>query len=214
MGFSSKQFSKCFASLSLVIGIAFGAAAVPGSASAATITFTHEGSTTGGTLDGVGFGGAAFKITAVGDTDDRADAGGVFYIDHVSAQIEIDGLGVLDIVTGTRTFINDGSDLVGFSREGGSGLDLFNGPSDAALDGWDMLSSIGPIGGSGVVLQWDSIPLIDTSGGILILNTSSSPEAVFTAVVDATPTIPLPAAGWLLIAAIGGLGALRARKVR
>jgi hypothetical protein len=46
---------------------------------------------------------------------------------------------------------------------------LYNGPTDAAFATWNMLSSIGPIGGTGKFFQWsgDPFPLVNTSAGVL-----------------------------------------------
>jgi len=113
-------------------------------ASADIITFIHECNTSvTGTLDGEPFE-ATFTITASGDTDDRDTNGLDFWIDHTSASIEIDGVGTFDFVTPTRTFANNDFEVVGFSRAGANGTDLFNGPSHRDFGAWDMLSSIGP----------------------------------------------------------------------
>ncbi len=82
-----------------------------------------------------------------------------------------------------------GSQTVGFSREpGAGGADLFNGPSHAQFATWDMLSPIGPISGSGYLLQWHYSP-IDTTGGILIFNDDTC-DATFTAALPTTPAFP------------------------
>ena len=83
-------------------------------ATAAPFTFTHAGSGSG-SLAGVPFAVSDFVITAVGDTTDRVDIGFGFFIDHSSASIAIQGLGTFDFVTATLTFVNNPSNLVGFS---------------------------------------------------------------------------------------------------
>src|SRR5688572_22144915 len=137
----------------------------------ALITFTHTGTGTG-TLGGVCFGPAAFSITGVGNTDARQSFTGGFFIDHTSASIAIAGLGTLDFVTGTRTFFNDSTNTPGFSRGSGvGGADLYNGPTTVLLDGWDMLTSVGPFAGTMNLLQWSSSP-VNTSGGVLVFNSA------------------------------------------
>jgi len=129
--------------------------------------FTHEGSGSG-TLDGSPFGASDFVITAFGDTVNRLSFGVGWYIGHSSASISIDGVGDFDLLTGTRTFVNNGVYKVGFSRATGGGADLFTGPESLQFGTWDMLSPIGPISGSGILQQWTVSPQIDTTGGVLI----------------------------------------------
>ncbi len=157
---------------SLAMAFAAGAMAEP-------ITFVHTG-TGSGTLNGAPFGPAAFTITSEADTLNRQTIfTNVYYIDHDTSEIRIDGLGTFQFVSATRTFIN--GQLVGFSRGGINGLDLFNGPNSAVLAGWDMLSAVGPAAGTGGLLQWTSGDVI-TSGGTLIFNNGQS-AATFEAII-------------------------------
>jgi hypothetical protein len=166
----------CFLTVT-VLGLT---ALTPLTASADLITFTHTGDSGSGSIDGNPFSNQAFTITATADTLDIQSFSGGFFIDHATACITIDNVGTFDFVTPTRTFVaNDGS-IVGFSRAGAGGLDLYNGPVDSAFSSWDMLSSIGPISGATGLLQWTSLPVI-TDGGQLIFNndfTTGSFEAV------------------------------------
>ncbi len=175
-------------------------ALLPAAASGSILTYFHQGNGSG-TLNGQPFGPSDFKITAVVDTNNRQPLSGGWYIDHSSASILIGGLGSFGIVTPTRTFASNVGHLVGFSRAGAGGLDLFNGPSSSAFDTWDMLTPIGPVTGPGGLLQWGLNPLIQTTGGVLIFNDAVVPNATFTA-------IPEPAALTLL----GALGLLARRR--
>ena len=169
--------------------------------SAAIITFTHTG-TASGTIGTTSFGPSSFVITSVGNTTQRQGGGGNFFIDHTSSQIAISGLGTFTLTSSTRTFVNQGAQLVGYSRGGAAGNDLFNGPVNAAFQTWDMLSGIGPIGGTASTLQW-TLGAVTTNAGTLVLNNGTS-DATFTA------TIPTPGAS-VAFAAMG-LAATRRRR--
>ena len=163
---------------------------IPAAAPAAIMTFEHVG-VGAGSLAGVPFPASSFTITALGDTAARQSLGFGYWIDHTSASIAIAGLGSYSFVTGTRTFVSNTGNIVGFSRAGGGGLDLFNGPADPAFGSWDELTPIGPISGQGGLLQWTNIP-VDTSGGVLVFDNAANVPITFTAF------IPEPAAFSLL----------------
>lgn len=169
----------------------------PSFAAAVPILLTHEGNGAG-TIGGTAFANTSFVISAVGDTDNRVEIDfDTFAIEHDSASISIDGVGEFSFTTPTRTFVND--DLVGFSRSSGGGLggeDLFNGPSVPALSPYVLLTSIGPVPGSGNLLQWDSVPNITTSGGVLNFDDMGGINSTFTARV-----VPEPASGILAVVA-------------
>lgn len=124
---------------SFVIALASVAHTAPG----AIMTYIHEGSGVG-SLDGVTFTGN-FTITATADSANIVNVGGVYFVDHDSAIIEIDGVGSFEFTTNTRTFVNNDLDLVGFSRDAVSGSDLTNGPTDLAFDTYSLDTQIGPI---------------------------------------------------------------------
>ena len=153
-------------------------------AEANTSTFTHLG-TGSGQLNGVPFPASDFTIVALVDTANQESFGSGYSIDHTQATITIAGLGTYSFTTPTRTFVNNGVSTVGFSRATIFGSDLFNGPGDPALATWDMLSPIGPISGTGNLLQWGSSP-IDTSGGILFFDSATTPST-FTAGAPSPP---------------------------
>ena len=180
-------------------------AALFAAAHAAPVTFIHEGSGRG-TIDGVTFS-ALFTITAMADTNNIEVAGGVSSLDHDSASIDIDGVGVFEFITATRTFVNSPLGLVGFSRGSLSGSDLFNGPDGAAFSTYDLTLSIGPIPGAGQLLQWTSSSVI-TSGGVLIFDDFVT-DAQFTATVG---EVPLPGAAVFFAPALAGFVAWRRKR--
>ena len=180
----------------------------PAEAPAEMMTFVHAGAGSG-TFDGTPFPASDFVITATGETDDRYafyDGDG-WWINHTSASIWIDGVGEFEFLTGTRTFVNNSTEYVGFSRakypgEPG-GADLFDGPHDAAFADWDMLSPIGPISGDGTLMQWQLSPQIVTAGGILFFPHHSDVYTTFTAIPEPTT---------LAIFAFGGIGLVLRRR--
>jgi hypothetical protein len=172
------------------------------------ITFTHQG-VGSGSIGGTPFALTTFTITAVGDTLNRQSFLGGFFIDHATASISITGVGTFTFITATRTFVNNGAQIVGFSRAGVGGADLFNGPVNPSFATWDMLSSIGPVPGTGELLQWTNSPVL-TSGGQLVFNNGQGP-AIFTATVG-PGAIPEPASLTLLGLGLGA--ASLARRLR
>ncbi|MEX0938525.1 MAG: PEP-CTERM sorting domain-containing protein [Pirellulales bacterium] len=171
---------------------------------AAPIVFVHGGSGSG-SIGEIPFPDADFTITAVGDTENREDHGAGYFIDHDMASISIDGVGTFDFLSPTRTFVNNDLSLAGFSRASVSGLDLFNGPTDAALATWEMLDDIGPLTGLGNLAQWDDSDVL-TTGGVLFFDPSES-FATFQATV-----VPEPSTFWMVAIGLAGLLCLVVRE--
>lgn len=171
-------------------------------AQAVPITMTHSATgTLTGTLDGTAFTTSEFTITALADTDDVTG----IILPHLSATIEIDGVGTYTFLDQTRSFAN-AFGIIGFSR-GLNGADLFNGPVDAQ-NIWDLMSDTAR-SGTGILFQWVSPP-VQTSGGVLAFDFQIGVGAGFTAQLQPA-AVPLPAGVVLLIGGLGALGVLRRR---
>ena len=183
--------------------------AAPAIASAQNITFTHTGTIGTGSIGTTNFVRRDFSIVATGNTASRQAFVGGFWIDHLAASINIDGVGLFNFTTGTRTFVNNGNSLVGFSRAGTDGLDLFNGPTNAAFAGCNMLSSIGQFGGEARLVQWSNTP-VETSGGTLAFNNLVT-TGTFQAVVGTT-VVPEPSTYSLLAVAMSAMAMVLRRR--
>ncbi len=171
-----------------------------GVARAEPVMFVHVGSGSG-TLDGKRFDESVFIIRAFGDTNDRESFLRGFFVTHTRAEITIEGLGRLEFVTSTQTFVNNRQELVGLSRTGG-GLDLYNGPRNAEFESWDMTVGVGPHAGQGDLLQWHVEDVL-TNRGVLMFDQGRT-SATFSAVV--------PASGPLALAVVAALGTIGFRR--
>ena len=181
-----------------------------GSALAVPITFIHTGSGTG-SIGSTAFTNAFFTITETADTNFRQDCGtggACFFINDLSASIKI-GEFSYSFQTPTRTFVDQDLAFVGFGRAGENGQDLLGGPTDVQLANYSMLSSIGPITGSGDLMQFnDPFDPVLTSGGRLLFDDQSGPFS-FQATVT---VVPEPSTYLLLIAGLVAVGLRHSKK--
>lgn len=177
------------------------------SALAVPITFIQQG-TGSGSIGDTYFDNADFTISAIADTENRSSYRSGYFIDNLSASINISGLGDFSFLTDTRFFVNNMGGTVGFSRAGTGGLDLFSGPFDSSFASWDMLSGIGLVAGRGNLIQWSHSAVI-TDAGLLTLAGGPS-YSVFQADMGAAP-VPEPATIALLSIGLAGAGFLRWR---
>jgi hypothetical protein len=174
---------------------------------AAPITFTQTGTGTG-QIGTTSFVDAAFTITALADTANCVRVqSGIYSENHSAASISISGLGSYVFISGTRTFVNQNSDQIGFSRAGAQKYDLFSNLSGSAFADWDMLTSVGPVTGWAQLKQWQSpYPPVETTGGALVFDDAQWTMCTFTATVGATPepsTFALLATGFIGLLAYG-----------
>ncbi len=168
-------------------------------ASADVVIFTHSGFNASGTLNGNPFSNTDFTITGIGNTDNlTSSVANQLDILHDSASIELVGIGTFDFTTPTRTIYIDNRDTVGINKPPTNGGDVYLSDSNPAFDGWDMLTSLGPVSGQHTLVGWDFI-VVNTSEGRLIFNDATISGSFQALVVS----VPEPASTGLL-----GLGAL------
>lgn len=190
----------------VIAGLALVATGLQSAATANPITFL-DATTASGSIGGIPFTGASIIISAAADTANiQTMPSSEKFIDNASATVAIAGLGTFTFTTPTRFFVYGPSQIVGFSRAGVTGLDLINGPVNAAFGAWDMTTSIGPSTGAGTILQWSDIP-VQTSGGALVLY-----DAIADITFSAQVQIPEPGSLLVLALAVPAIGLIKRRK--
>jgi hypothetical protein len=144
-----------------------------------------------------------FTITGQGDTSDRfGDGFSLFIIPNTSAQIEIPGVGTFEFLIPTYTAVAGALGVAHFIVE--PGFSVLEGPVSPVLETYDLLSSIGPIFGDGLLHQWTAVDVM-TSGGVLVFENRAMKNASFEAIVAAT----VPEPGTLAILVLGLLASER-----
>ena len=171
-------------------------------ASALPITSVFVGSGSG-TIGAVAFTDANFVITTSADTA-NVQAFPVFccgwFIEDDLASIAIGGVGSADFTIGTRVFVNNRSQAVGFS--GAVFGDLLDLNCDIDCTIWDMTTSFGPVFDA-TPFAIDQFANVGTTLGLLTME-----SAIFVS-FEAT-VVPEPSAalafgiGALLIAGVRG----------
>lgn len=149
--------------------------------SAEPVEYIFTGDTSGGTIGEIGFGSTTVQFDFWSDTS--TVSGAEFGADDPSTStfsaqsVTIGGLGTYGLTDGAYIFNFEPLGIVGFGF-GDDYLDLEAG----GLTGYNLQSSIGPIGGTAFVEFQGQTP--DTTGGVLDLNDITSPT--FQAIVGAT----------------------------
>lgn len=178
------------------------AAAVP---VAYTFTGVASGTGTGGTPD---FADESFTLTLTGDTDDIDTSAAPFYYLH--------NLGGTFTVGSFSANLDPSVTLVGsadpslelinfFSADVANGLGLHN----AALNGYDLSSSIGPLTGDFLTPTFNGGSFALVGGGTLQFTGNTS--LTFSAEVRRAD-VPEPVSLSLFAAGVAGLGAMRRRR--
>ncbi len=142
------------------------------------IVYFYSGEASG-VLDGSPFSTTPILITATSVAPERLYEPGLWTSENSATLVELDGLGVFEIIDGTSSFVNNTVQLGGISTAGG--LDLLGGPTNAALESWYMTSSIGPLTGGGGYIQTVGV---NTTGGSLQLDAADGlANLLFSAVI-------------------------------
>jgi hypothetical protein len=186
-------------------------------ASAAAVEIVQTGVATG-LVGNVSFSGANFTLTGFSDTSTRTpfSVNGTtgYFIFNSSSSIVINGAGTFQILSPTSYFVNNTNQIAGFDNDLTTSpltfpenqVDLFYSPIRTALATWNMATSIGPLVGTGELLQWGDDP-VQTDGGIIHI-VGQSTNSSFQAFV----TVPEPASISLLV--LGSFALMRRRSRR
>lgn len=176
---------------------------------AVPITYYYAGNGSGN-VDGVTFGATDFIITAVADTDNiRPWVDADIQNTHLSASIEIDGVGIFDLITPTHTWITEGA-WGGFGESLGLNyIDIDEGGFSSV--GYQLDTSLGPVvdtSPGNVFSDVNQFYNVNTSGGIL--DFYDIYEITFTAVTN----VPVPASVWFFGSCLIGLVGVKCEKAR
>ncbi|WP_163130537.1 PEP-CTERM sorting domain-containing protein [Agarivorans sp. Alg241-V36] len=186
--------------------IALLAISFSGFANAGLIEFEYTG-TGSGTIGGQAFTDSFFTITEYSNTDDLQSCSATCqYIDAISTTITIDNVGVFDFVSGTRTFVTNG--ILGLSRAGQSGMDLYNVFN---VGSYDLLTALDTVVDSVSFLQWNRSPSVNTSGGKLVFNNGDT-TGTFQARFNSPATVTEPTTLAIFAFGLLGLAASRFKK--
>lgn len=174
-------------------------------AHAVPITYILETEAASGTLDGAAFSASTVTFTLYADTDDVAP--NTFADTAVLASavtVQFDGGTAISITA---------PDIGLYSFSGGFGMWRFD--SSNLLDvrdvpGPDLAVATATTAVTYEFLQWGASTPILTDDGVLFFDNQEDVAGTYAAVTAAQ--VPLPAAGWMLIAGVGSLPFMGRRK--
>ena len=188
------------------------------SVAAAPINFVYEFSDVSGILGETEFENANVRLQALTDNGLWRNEPDGFSYAVFRVNLAVEGVGSV-LLTGVnaiwRFHINTNTGLASFLARPRasfppSEVASITAPEVDALKAWDPLDrsdsppAFGPYQGSFAFDNWGPA-MIDKYGSPIFFD-DQVVDGQFTIVV---PSVPLPAAGWMLLAGIGGLGALR-----
>lgn len=185
-------------------------------ANAAPVSYQLNGIGSG-TVDGVAFTNAVFSVTAATDTDsswvfDLATSIGPDDV-ALTTTVEIAGIGAAQL-TGLNSvvlFDQEHKGIFSFGHGAQALSSTLLTVESTGLGGWSMLTSLGPVTGvpGGAYPDVLPFPLYDPVSSSLgdIQFSTDLHNLIFTVQV-----VPVPAAVWLFISALTGLGLLRRRR--
>jgi hypothetical protein len=176
-------------------------------AEATPVYFSYKGTATG-TIGSSDPFTLEYEISARGEYENRKTlAGGTLLVlEHDAAQIKLPGAppaGFFYISSPTRTVVNLDTGVVSFARGGDTGASLITGPASAALVGWQMDSSAGPVIGTATHENWYENPPIEATivgeGGVLRFYPTTTAPFSFTSTGVPEPASCLLAGGLVAI---------------
>src|SRR5262245_59648523 len=141
----------------------FGFAVVLAAAStgfAVPITFTFTGSGWG-TIGSTSFDSTPFTITAISDTQLRTfSLAGTTAMNHLSTQINLDGIGVYSFTTSTQTIVDPVNSSVAFSRVAADEVLFGSAFPTPGFSNWDMSSPTSSTNFLYALVNWGNSPVL------------------------------------------------------
>jgi MYXO-CTERM domain-containing protein len=184
------------------------AATISVAANAAMMDYKWTG-TGSGSLNGISFTNAAFEINAKADSVNWKFQFGLNQVVNTSASVTISGVGTYNFTGYTGSWW-DAAGYIGFGRSYSDRYfnNLYTMSNTPGIQPWNRASAIGPVSGTGQLVQWikNSDIGMATSGGTLIFGDKyNMNEATFTATM-----VPAPGA-FALVGLAGAFGSRRRR---
>jgi len=190
-----------------------GAGLIAADALAVPIELQHQGRLVDGTgspitgsIGGLGFSSASFTITGIADTEAvESEASATLgpdalILEHTSAQIEIEGVGIFDLLTPTLTGLSTTDALVALGDAGDGDPFELTGITDRPFQERDLPVGFAGSWGDGEVEAGASF---DTSGGLLTFDGGA---------IETRFSIIVPAPGGAALLGLGAVASARRRR--